>query len=97
MNNPAEVLVATPTGPGSLAFGGFWGGFVTPILGPSLEPTFRLLAAPLVQDGLNNVILGEAAARSPGGVLPPGATVSMGRLVITPSGARLTVAIGQFG
>jgi hypothetical protein len=97
MNNPAEVVLVAPTGPGTITFGGFWGGLLNSVLAPSVGPSITSSAVPAIQGGVNSAILTSAAGAFPGGSLPPGATVSMGRVVITPSGASFTAAVGWFG
>jgi hypothetical protein len=92
MNSTAEIVVATPTGPGTLVFTGA-AGFLNLGWPQVLEPLMTVALAPVVQSGFNNFIATEAAKMG----LPTGATLSAPRIVITPSGVSLTLAAGWFG
>ncbi|HEX2383471.1 MAG TPA: hypothetical protein VHI95_12590 [Acidimicrobiales bacterium] len=95
MNNPAEIVVLTPTGPGTLAFGGVWGAFLN-VQATAMELLLRDSVRVAVQSGVNGLIASSVASGFPGG-LPAGATTSASRIVITPSGVSLTLAVGWFG
>jgi hypothetical protein len=96
MNNPAEVVVVTPTGPGTLTFTGNWGWLLNGTLAPTMEPGLSANVRAGLSSVINGKIAADAAAGFPGG-LPMGATISAPKVVITPSGASLTVAVGWFG
>ena len=92
MSNPSEVVVVTPTGPGSLAFGGFWGGALNVAAAPVLAFALTPVVSAAVQTDVNSRIASKVAA-----LAPAGATASAPRIIITPSGLSLTVAVGWFG
>ena len=96
VSNTSEIVVVTPTGPGALTFTGGMGWFLNPFVAPGMEPGVTASVRTTVQNGLNSLIATEVARTFPGG-LPAGATTSAARIVITPSGASLTPAVGWFG
>jgi hypothetical protein len=96
MNNPIDAVVVTPTGPGTLTFTGSWGWLLNGTLAPTMEPGLSANVRTGVSSVINSKIAASAADAFPSG-LPQGATISAPRVVITPSGASLTVAVGWFG
>jgi hypothetical protein len=93
MTNTSEVVVVIPTGPGTLTFTGGLGWLLNPTLAPNLQPTVTSSVVSGVQSAVNGLIASTAAAAG----APAGSTVSMARVVITPSGASLTPVVGWFG
>jgi hypothetical protein len=95
MNNPAEIVVVSPTGPGTLTFTGGMGWLLNWLVAPGMEPTVTASVTSALQGGINGAIVTAAASSIPGG-LPAGATISMARILVTPTGASFTPAVGQF-
>jgi hypothetical protein len=93
MMNPSEVVLVNPTGPGTLTFTGGMGWILNPAVAPGLQPT----VTSSVVTGLQNFINGLIASNAAAGGAPAGSTVSMARVVITPSGVSLTPVVGWFG
>lgn len=99
MSTPTEVVVVTAVPPpATLASpGGGFAGALVGMLSPALAPLLTSTATTAVQTAVNGTIATTAAAAFGMSALPPGATVSMRRIVVTPSGIVLFPTLTRYG
>jgi hypothetical protein len=93
INTLARLCAVRPTGPAGLVAtaGGVAGTILFNLAASSLEPSITSMVVPLVETAINSLILTEVSA-----AVPPGAIVSMRRIVITPTGVSLFLAVSRF-
>ena len=92
INTPTRICAVLRMGPGLLTTtaGGLLG-LIFRLAAPAIEPAITPIVVSGLEAAINSIILSAVT-----GAVPPGAIVSMRRIVITPSGLALFPAVGRF-
>src|SRR5207248_2850882 len=92
INTPTRICAVLRMGPGVLTTtaGGLLG-LIFRLAAPAIEPAITPIVVSGLEAAINSIILSAVT-----GAVPPGAIVSMRRIVITPSGLALFPAVGRF-